>query len=64
MEGSRNNSLTEFQRRLQAPPKEHRQTLAEQAKALLQGEEKWKPTWQTLGKSIDVVEGKTRGQGR
>lgn len=49
--------------KLDAPPKSHRKTLSEQAKALLSGKEKWEPTWQTMGGKRDAVVEST-GSGR
>lgn len=60
---SRHLNLSEFQMKLDAPPKSHRKTLSEQAKALLSGKEKWEPTWQTMGGKRDAVVEST-GSGR
>jgi large subunit ribosomal protein L23 len=55
-EADRNNDVAmrydkrmkgEGQKRL--PGKEHRDTLAEQARRLLSGQDKWRPTWQAMG---------------
>jgi hypothetical protein len=35
------------------PPKD-RKSIAQQAKDMLSGKEKWRPTWQDLGKEVDV----------
>lgn len=43
----RDNAKIE-QSRGMAMPKRERSIIAEQAKALLNGETKWRPTWQTL----------------
>ncbi|QDS74153.1 hypothetical protein FKW77_001461 [Venturia effusa] len=60
---SRYMSMTEFSKRLEAPPREHRKTLREQAQALLSGKEKWEPTWRTMGGKRDTVVEST-GSGR
>ncbi|KAE9972914.1 hypothetical protein BLS_002169 [Venturia inaequalis] len=52
---SRHLNLNKFQLQLDAPAREHRKTLKEQAKALLSGKEKWEPTWQALGGKRDAV---------
>jgi hypothetical protein len=31
-----------------------RKSIGQQAKAMLSGKEKWRPTWQDLGKEVDV----------
>ncbi|TID21252.1 hypothetical protein E2P81_ATG04539 [Venturia nashicola] len=60
---SRHLNLTDFAIKLDAPPREHRKTLKEQARALLSGKEKWEPTWQAMrGKRDSVVD--SLGSGR
>ena len=63
-ESNRYLSQSEFARKVEAPPKEHRETLAAQAKALLSGKEKWAPTWKSLGKKRDIVVDSTAAAGR
>jgi len=58
-EGDKRNPMRRESRRL---PTEERQSIAEQAKALLEGEAKWaaaNPKWEDVGEAVEVEQNVT-----
>ena len=59
-EGARENIRMQRRMSLDAvlqPDEKHRKSIAEQAKELLEGKAKWKPTWQSISADVRVMQG-------